>query len=309
LRIDRLDSPTKEAIRCLLQALIIDLKTMENESEPNLGWRLLDELNFDMITQSKLKQIGAIQIDNNKIRINKIDYRLSELIRDHFKIEHLQIEYLINLRKDRVAYNDALFLVQSLSEKINVDNQMHDCAIIIGIWKMLESSGMPGPINEILKEGFSPEDWTRKSLQASPFLALRMVNSSGKNYDISDIADGLISFGLPNLLVDNQTISQADLIKIIKVLKWEQIENGLDRDLIKTLGIFWFFLTSLSELNVFPVSDELLIKLYEDVWKTTESISKLSHLQTLDIIKILINDFENDQIIWIADIVRIPEVL
>ena len=136
-----------------------------------------------------------------------------------------------------------------------------------------------------------------------------MVNSSGKNYDISDIADGLISFGLPNLLVDNQTISQADLIKIIKVLKWEQIENGLDRDLIKTLGIFWFFLTSLSELNVFPVSDELLIKLYEDVWKTTESISKLSHLQTLDIIKILINDFENDQIIWIADIVRIPEVL
>lgn len=309
MRIEHLDPLTKEAIERMFEALFNDLSNGMSEEEA--GWRTPNQLSITQIVQSGLLSSSIIE-ENSKgeVRPNFKNYRVRQKLKRPFAMQIDQLEYLLSTKKDEIKVNKAQESLNKIIKVLKRSPNNWTYIVALGWWKMLESSGMPALIDDVLTEGFSPEEWTNKAVRSSPELALRMSQKLGKINNFNDAINFLRQI---NVLIDDITlpspVDQDDVQKIKKILKWDVIERGLTEPIIKTLGFLWFFFLVLDSADLFPHSNESVIKLYKMIWNALEKLLGKSRLELLNELENTISIFESNQITWVSDIIRIPEVM
>lgn len=221
-----------------------------------------------------------------------------------------QLEYFLSSKSDEIKGEKVQETLNGIIELLQQFPENWKYISVIGWWKMLESSGMPALIDDVLNEGFSPEDWTIKAVRSSSELALGVAQRLGKINKLGDATNFLKRF---EISIDEDSfpplVSKEDMQKVKKILKWEDIEKELTEPIIKTLSILWFSFFVLDSTNLFPLSNESFIKLYKTIWDAIERLLEKDQADLLKELENLIGIFKSNKITWASDIIRAPEVI
>jgi len=234
----------KKSMHSVIEKIFEGLFTdLDNEvSEKEAGWRSLDQLDINPIIARELLKSNVIEEDPNRnIRLNFRNYKIRQELKGAFPLQINQLEYLLSSKSDEIKVEKAKGTLNGIIELLQQFPENWKCIGAIGWWKMLESSGMPALIDDILNEGFSPEDWTIKAVRSSPELALGVARRLGEINKLNDAINFLERF---EISIDDVSlpppVSKEDMQRVKKILKWEDIEKELTEPVIKTLSILWF---------------------------------------------------------------------
>lgn len=303
-----------EEISTLFQALFDDLgKGIE---EVGAGWRSPNQLRMDKIAQRELLSSGLIERNSrDEIRLNFKDSRINKELRKMFPFQHKQLIYFLNNQEIIKSDNEKVMKAQDLLNKIAkiLSNSPENWVFIIalGWWKMLESSGMPAPFSDVLNEGFSPKAWTIKATRSSPQLALSVARKWNEISNFKEVVNFIEKTRVCN--IENLSLPppmvKDDVEKIKKILRWEDIENILTESNVKMCAFFWssFFLLQCADL--FPVSDEISLKLSDGIWNTLEELLGKDQSNLISDLESTLEKLTGEEITWTSDILRLPEVI
>ncbi|MBT9168039.1 MAG: hypothetical protein DDT19_01384 [Syntrophomonadaceae bacterium] len=254
-------------------------------------------------------------------RFNFRNTRIRQQLRS-FDLQLKQLDYFLKnidvVKSDLEKLKSASKTLSQVSKKLQSSPEKWAIVIAIGWWKMLESSGMPGLTDEILKEGFSPKDWTLKSISSSLDLAMEVAKQFGEisnskvvtsflnEIGISDVRDISMSSGL-----ELETIQ-----KVKKVLRWNESMEYLTQVSIKMLGFFWFSMFILELANLVPISEEASPKFIDTIWSNIENLLENSRSALFKELEKIINAINSkiEQLIgkkvnWAENIFYLPEVI
>lgn len=308
MRLDHFNSSTIEIIERMFEVLFNDLSSGMSEKEA--GWRAPNQLGIMQTVQSGLLSSEIIERNSKgEVRLNFKNYRTHQELK-RFTLQNDQLEYFLKAKTDEIKVNKAQETLNQIIEIVQQSPSSWRYIVALGWWKMLESSGMPALIDDILNEGFSPEDWTIKAVRSSSELALGVSQKLGEINEFNDAINFLRQIKIP---IDDITlpspVDQDDVQRVKKILKWAEIEKELTEPLIKTLGFLWFSFSVLDSANLFPLSNESIIKLYKVIWDALAMLLGKSKSELLNELESAMSIFDSNQITWASDIIRIPEVV
>jgi hypothetical protein len=307
--VDRLSS----VIEDLLQSLLSDLKSGMKAEEA--GWRLPVELGIDSSIQNELLRKKIIEKSSvGKMRFNLKNNRIRQQF-GLFDLQFKQLDYFLKtqeiVKSDIEKIERASKMLNQIKELLQIAPEAWTYIIALGWWKMLESSGMPALIDDILREGFSPKEWTIKATLSAPQLAL----SVGRKFGEIDNFEEALSFLRKNKICSIESIfftssvNQVDIQRIKRVLKWEDIERSLNESSIKMLSFLWFSLFILECNDLLPLSDEISPKLIKEIWKPLENLLGRSQSNLLEEMDGIINALIEEGITWTSSIIHVPEAM
>ena len=308
MRLDHFNSSTIEIIERMFEVIFNDLSSGMSEKEA--GWRAPNQLGIMQTVQSGLLSSEIIERNSKgEVRLNFKNYRTHQELK-RFTLQNDQLEYFLKAKTDEIKVNKAQETLNQIIEIVQQSPSSWRYIVALGWWKMLESSGMPALIDDILNEGFSPEDWTIKAVRSSSELALGVSQKLGEINEFNDAINFLRQIKIP---IDDITlpspVDQDDVQRVKKILKWAEIEKELTEPLIKTLGFLWFSFSVLDSANLFPLSNESIIKLYKVIWDALAMLLGKSKSELLNELESAMSIFDSNQITWASDIIRIPEVV
>jgi len=308
MRLDHFNSSTIEIIERMFEVIFNDLSSGMSEKEA--GWRAPNQLGIMQTVQSGLLSSEIIERNSKgEVRLNFKNYRTHQELK-RFTLQNDQLEYFLKAKTDEIKVNKAQETLNQIIEIVQQSPSSWRYIVALGWWKMLESSGMPALIDDILNEGFSPEDWTIKAVKSSSELALGASQKLGEINEFNDAINFLRQIKIP---IDDITlpspVDQDDVQRVKKILKWAEIEKELTEPLIKTLGFLWFSFSVLDSANLFPLSNESIIKLYKVIWDALAMLLGKSKSELLNELESAMSIFDSNQITWASDIIRIPEVV
>lgn len=309
MRLEHIDPSTIEVIERMFEVLFDDLSSAMSEEEA--GWRAPNQFGIMQTVQSGLLSSAIIERNSKgEVRLNFKNYRTRQELKRTFTLQNDQLEYFSKAKTDEIKVNKAQETLNQIIEIIQQSPSSWTYVVALGWWRMLESSGMPALIDDLLNEGFSPEDWTIKAVRSSSELALGMSQKLGEINEFKDSINFLRQIKIP---IENITLlspaNQNDVHRVKKILKWENIEKELTEPLIKTVGFLWFSFLVLDVANLFPRSNESIIKLYRIIWDAIERLLGKSKSELLNELENTTSTFDSNQITWASDIIRIPEVM
>lgn len=309
MRLEHIDPSTIEVIERMFEVLFDDLSS--GMSEVEVGWKSPNQLGIKQTVQSGLLSSDIIERNSKgELRLNFKNYRTRQELKRTFALQINQLEYFLNTKTDEIKVNNAQKTLSQIIEIIQQSPSSWTYVVALGWWRMLESSGMPALIDDVLNEGFSPEDWTIKAVRSSSELALGVSQKLEEINEFNDAINFLRQISIP---IDDITlpspVDQDDVQRVKKILKWVDIEEELTEPVIKTLGFSWFFFLVLDFANLFPRSNESIIKLYKVIWDAIEKLLGKSKSELLNELENTMSIFDSNQITWASDIIRIPEVI
>ena len=309
MRLEHIDSSTIEVIERMFEVLFDDLSSAMSEEEA--GWRAPNQFGIMQTVQSGLLSSAIIERNSKgEVRLNFKNYRTRQELKRTFTLQNDQLEYFLNAKTDEIKVNKAQETLNQIIEIVQQSPSSWTYIVAFGWWKMLESSGMPALIDDLLNEGFSPEDWTIKAVRSSSELALDVSQKLGEIDEFNDATNFLRQIKIP---IDDITlpspVDQDDVQRVKKILKWRDIEEELTEPVIKTLGFSWFSFSVLDSANLFPLSNESIIKLYKVIWDAIEKLLGESKSELLNELENTMSIYDSNQITWASDIIRIPEVV
>lgn len=309
MRLKNMDSSAKELIERMFQVLFDDLSSGMSEAEA--GWRSQNQVGIEQPAQSRLLPSDMIERNSKgEVRLNFRNYRVCQELRRTFALQSNQLEYFLNTKIDEIKLDEAQKTLNRIVEIVQESPKTWKYIVALGWWRMLGSSGMPALIDDVLNEGFSPEDWTIKAVGSSSELALGVSQKLGEINDFNDAINFLRQIKIPvNDVTLPVSVGQADVRKIKKILKWMDIEKELTEPVIKSLGFLWSSFLILDVANLFPTSSESTIKVYKVIWDAIETLLGKSRSELLNELENMMSIFELNQITWASDIIRIPEVM
>jgi len=309
MRLEYIDPSTTEVIERMFEVLFDDFNS--GMSEVEVGWRYPYQLGIMQTVQSGLLSSEIIERNSKgKLRLNFKNYRIRKELKRKFTLQNDQLEYFLKAKIDEIKVNKAQETLNQIIEIVQQSPSSWTYIVAIGWWKMLELSGMPALIDDLLNEGFSPEDWTIKAVRSSSELALGVSRKIGEINEFNDAINFLRQIKIP---IDDITlpspVDQDDVQRVKKILKWVDIEEELTEPVIKTLGFSWFSFSVLDSANSFPLSNESSVKLYKVIWDAIEKLLGKSKSELLNELENTMSIFDSNQITWASDIIRIPEVV
>lgn len=309
MRLDHFDPSTIEIIERMFEVLFNDLSS--GMSEKKAGWRAPNQLGIMQTVQSGLLSSEIIERNSKgEVRLYFKNYRTRQELKRIFTLQNDQLEYFLKAKTDEIKVNKAQETLNQIIEIVQQSPSSWTYIVALGWWKMLESSGMPALIDDLLNEGFSPEDWTIKAVRSSSELALGVSQKLGEINEFNDAINFLRQIKIP---IDDITlpspVDQDDVQRVKKILKWVDIGEELTEPVIKTLGFSWFSFSVLDFANSFPLSNESIIKLYKVIWDAIEKLLGKSKSELLKELENTMSIFDSNQITWASNIIRIPEVV
>jgi hypothetical protein len=137
----------------------------------------------------------------------------------------------------------------------------------LGCTQMFQASDFPVFSEKVLDGGFSPPDWFLTVGKASAQLGLSIAEKMWHNCKDSErkIEELLeIVEERPNI------ISQDEIERVEKVLRWEEVSNRLDEIAVKVLAFCWIAdrLMILSSISC----SEAEVKVQKEVWRLLEEL-------------------------------------
>jgi hypothetical protein len=297
---------SKEAIKGMFDAIFRDLNSGKNTKEA--GWRFLEELNIDSDAKEKFLIAKLIQKNSEgKIRLNFENYKTHQQLKKEFASEIEQLECFL---EDRKKLEDAYAIIYRITNLLS-SPENRKFIIVIGWRKMLELSEMPAKIVDILNEGFSPEDWMIKAPRCVSELALNIGGKYGEIDGFEEAIDFLEKQGVytSQSFVPPSSVSQDEVQKVMRVLRWEEIKEELTDFNIKMLGFLWTLYFVLQNENLLPSSTEFSLKLNQIMWNNAENLFKKKQQDLLNNLENTLKKLNERGIIWASDIVRLPEII
>ena len=310
MRVENLDPSTMEVVERMFQALFDDLSS--EKSEGQAGWRSCNEFGISPVTQTGLLRAEISEKNlRDEVRLNFRDYRIRQQLRKTFEVQVTQLEYFLEVQRDNITVRKAQEVLDQISEVVQQSSESWANLIALGWWKMLETSGMPALANDVLSEGFSPENWTVKAVRSCPQLALGVAQRWGKVSQFNDaiaflekteiyIADPIALPPLP---------SQEDVNKVEKILKWTEVEEKLTECSVKALAFSWFAFLVLEHANLLPYSTEYSVRLFDNIWSDLQKLLEKNQQDILRELESLLGTLTEKGIAWAPDILRFPEVI
>ena len=306
MRLENFDPSTIRAIEKMFQALSDDLGN--GVSEERAGWRPLADFGIEPPDEGELLRRAVIESDSRgQFRLNFKNNR----IRREFKTFDLQFELLDCFLRDTEKVSEAQRILKQITEMLQITPEYWAYIIALGWWKMLEISEMPARVDDILGEGFSPEDWMIRASRSSSQLALNVARKYGEVEDFDEVVNFLEKRRICNTqdIILSLTLNQDDIQKVMKVLKWEEIEAELTEPNIKVLAFFWSFLFALKCNNLYPVTTEFSLKLYDTIWNSLENLLREKESDILSNLENTIRTLTEEGIIWASDILYLPVII
>ena len=310
MRVENLDPSTMEVVERMFQALFDDLSS--EKSEGQAGWRSCNEFGISPVTQTGLLRAEISEKNlRDEVRLNFRDYRIRRQLRKTFEVQVAQLEYLLEIQRDNITVRKAQKVLGQISAVVQQSSESWANLIALGWWKMLETSGMPALANDVLSEGFSPENWTVKAVRSCPQLALGVAQRWGKVSQFNDaiaflekteiyIADPIALLPLP---------SQEDVDKVEKILKWTEVEGKLTECSVKALAFSWFAFLVLEHTNLLPYSTEYSVRLFDNIWSALEKLLGKNQQEILGESETVISTLASEGVAWAPEILRFPEVI
>jgi hypothetical protein len=124
----------------------------------------------------------------------------------------------------------------------------------------------------------------------------------------SEVADFYCSIELPAQIECLARTDPADVAKVRRILKWDEVECLSSRTVNVGLGTFWLLFSSLSDQGSLPVSDECLRELFSQIWSIVEELTGASRETIEKGLVDLVRNLDRLNVDWAADILRFPEV-
>jgi len=309
MRLENFDNSTKIAIERMFNFLFDDFSSGMCEVEA--GWRYPNKLGIEQNFQIGLLSSDIIERNSKgEVRINFKNYITRKELKKTFALQSNQLEYFLNAKTDEIKMNKAQETLDKIIEIVQQSPSTWIYIVALGWWRMLESSGMPALIDDVLNEGFSPGDWTIKAVRYSSELALGVSQKLGEMNEFNEAINFFKQIRIP---IDDITlpspVDKDDVQRIKKILKWIDIEKELTEPIIKTLGFSWFSFLVLDSANLFSLSNESIIKLYKVIWDAIEKLLGKSKSGLLNELENTMSIFDSNQITWASEIIRIPEVV
>lgn len=303
----RVESIIGSSLRVLLQDLV------DGAEKEDAGWRMPGTLGMLDADLSELLQLHAIErnmkgqvrfnMDNREMRRNlwSLQQELTQL--DYF------LEKLPVIKRDRERLEEAEGLLDQVCKTLEHHHQTWAYITWVGWWKMLESSGLPAPIDLVLKEGFSPKDWAMNVSLACPDLALSVAEKFG---DIRAVYEAQTYFKENNLVDTNESspVAQGQKTDKIKgILRWEEVTEALDYGLIKMLAFVWASLYFLENRDLLTTSEEASLELYDTIWAKVKDLLNEDQSALLDKLQNTVSTLAERRVTWAADVLQVPEVI
>lgn len=307
MRLEYIDHSTIEIIERIFEVLFDDLNS--GMSEVEAGWRYPYQLGIMQTVQSGL--LSSEIIERNSKGEVRLNFRNSRIRGELKKLFDLQFEQLDCFLKDTEKFKKAQKILTQVTELLQRTPECWKYVIALGWWQMLKVSEMPGRLDEILKEGISPEDWMIKAPRCSSPLALNMAKEYGEINDFKEAVDFLESMKICNLqkLTLPLSINREEIQKVMRVLRWEEIEAELAGLDIKMLGLLWTAFFVLDCNNLLPSSTEFSFKLNEIIWNNIENLLRKKQPDLFNRLENTLKKLREKEIIWAPDILHLPEVI
>lgn len=300
-------------IEKILQAIIEDL--INGVEQGRAGYRTSDV--FDILPSEERELLRASILEKNLKGMIRVNFRNTSKLQQlkTVSLQLKQLDYFLKttdiIKADLEKLRNASEIISRASKKLKSSSEKWSIAIAIGWLKMLESSGMPGLTDEILKEGFSPKDWTLKSISSSLDLAMEVAKHFGEISNSKVVTSFLNEIGISDVR-DISMLSGLELEtiqKVKKVLRWNESMNNLTQVSIKMLGFFWFSIFILELANLVPISEEVSPRFMDVIWSNTESLLEKTRTDLLQELEKTTEKLIAQQITWVVDIFRVPEVV
>lgn len=304
------DPSNKEAIEKMFQAFIGDITSEKDEEQA--GWRTCDEIGLSPATRDVLIT-SRLLVENSegKVRINFKDYRIRQQLREMFEVRVAQLEYLSEVQRDKDRVGKANEILDRIFELVRQSPERWTNIIALGGWKMLQTSGLPAVLNDVLEEGFSPESWIVDAVASCPKLAVDLAQKWGKIEQFDDaivfldtqkfkLAEPIFVPPLPN----NDVIS-----KVEKILRWSETKEELTEQSVKALTFFWSAFLVLEHMNLLPSSSEYSVRLYDNIWTHLEKLLGKKQMELVSELENMEQTLADKDIAWVPETMCFPEVI
>lgn len=310
LGLQSFDLSTTEAIKRMFQALFDDLGSEKSAEEA--GWRTCGEFGISPATQNGLLISRILEKNSgDKVRLNFRDYRIHQQLRETFKVEITQLEYLLEIQRDRVKVKKAQGVLDQSSKIVRQSPESWTYVIALGWWKMLQTSGVPALLDDILNEGFSPQNWAVESVSSCPKLALDVAQNWGK---ISQFDEAITFLEKQRIRLTEPIAlpalpSQDVVNKVEKILKWTEFKEELTEYSVKTLAFFWFVFLILEHVNLLPCSSEYSVRLFDSIRGDLQKLLGKNQEELLRGLEAVAETLTEKGMTWAPEILRFPEVI
>ncbi|GAI95607.1 unnamed protein product, partial [marine sediment metagenome] len=260
------------------------------------------ELGISQARQQQLLLSKILEKDQEgKVRLNIGDYRVRQQLRSIFELQIKQIEYLFGIQSDSAKLEKTKVVLERIVESINKTQGSWAYVITLGWWKMLQASGLPALLDEVLNEGFSPESWTIKSMGSCPRLALVLAQEWAdiRQFDEAVQFFERLKIHYTESLSLPPITSLEETNKVEKILRWREVIKECEESTVKTLAFFWFVFLVLEFADLLPCSAEYVNHLYENVWGKAELLLKKSQAKILHEIENFTSSLIDREITWV----------
>lgn len=310
LGLQSFDLSTTEAIKRMFQALFDDLSSEKSAEEA--GWRTCGEFSIGPATQNGLLISRILEKNSgDKVRLNFRDYRIHQQLRGTFEVEITQLEYLLEIQFDRVKVKKAQAVLDQTSKIVRQSPESWTHVIALGWWKMLQTSGVPALLDDVLNEGFSPQNWAVEGVASCPKLALDVAQNWGK---ISQFDEAITFLEKQRIRLTEPIVlpalpSQDVVNKVEKILKWAEFKEELTEYSIKALAFFWFVFLILEHVNLLPCSSEYSVRLFDSIWGDLQKILGKNQGELLRGLEAVAETLAEKGMAWAPEILCFPEVI
>lgn len=298
-------------IRSLLGVLLQDL--INGAEKEHAGWRTPSSLRILDADLKELSDLRAIQRNTKgQVRYNMDNRQMHRALQSP-KGELTQLNYFLEnmpvIRRDRERVKGAEGILNQVCQVLQDHPENWAYIIWVGWWKMLESSGLPAPIDNVLKEGISPKDWGIIASLACPDLALSVAEKCG---DATTIYEAQKFFKENNLVAADESppaVRGEKSQKVERILRWEEVTEGLDDGLTKMLAFVWASLYFLANRDLVTRSEEASFPLYDTIWSKIKDLLNEDQPVLLEKLKNTVNTLAERGVTWAADVLHVPEVI
>lgn len=302
----------------IFHVFLDDLKKGIKEEEA--GWRSLDDFGITSADKSEFLKSGIIEMNPiAEIRFNFRNKEIRKILKKYGLSESCikELDYLDYLLKNREIIesdirrlSDAKNILNQISKILQSSSKNWIYITALGLWKMFESSGMPAPIDDVLREGFSPRDWTIKAVSSSYRLALDTAKRFGEISNFNEVINFLEKMGISNVEdIYLPSSDQEDFQRVKKVIRWNDIEDALTEPTIKIMAFLWFSFFILDLADLVPASDEVSHDLLDAIRSISEDLLGRNYKELLNELEKMIDKLTEQGITWAADILHVPEVI
>ncbi len=304
----RSEDASDSFVGLLAKALVIDLTNGKDLHDA--GWTYIEGL--DDLTKATLLDSGiAISNSRGQFRLNVESKGALNSLKQRSHLLKEQLDYALqdarSAFEDIVRAKEAIRIMLAVRVKLVGSREEWSSVILLGWWRMLEASGMPAPVDEILSKGLSPKEWVIMATSSAATLASRIAGKYGRVSKLDDAIGYLKAFGVhdTSTLEPPPPMHPSNVEKVIRVLRWEDMEAAIPESIEKAIGFSWFCYMLWELKGVLPQTTGAAALLSRDLQSTLNQLTGME-AQAFDN---LVDQLNERGITWATDLISMPAVI